>query len=233
MFTIAPQRPQKYTVQEEISYLLDKQDALRETLDHYNNKASDFEDKRDNFFKRLYHRNQIKELKEAVQVFDRIAYVETDQPDFIFVEVTDIYDAIPIVEDEYNIIEKEDLVDEVIKVEADKVVEKETVATKKLDKKTVQRILKDCTASKDDLFKSALKNVKRHVLFEISDKSIILNNIQFRLMFLNDNIVDIIDYSDELFEIMKEHYSKNDIVTTLGIKPTICENKKQIVCTWA
>lgn len=219
MFTVAQQRPEKYTIEEEISYLLDKQDSLKETLNRYNSKASDFEDRRDDFFKRLYDRNQIRELKEALRVFDRIAYVETDLPEFIFVDVTDIYDDMPIVEDEYHVIESEDLVEETV--------------TKKLNEQTVDRILKTCTAKKDDLFKSALKNAKEHVLFKLVDKSIVLNNTNYKMMYLNNDVVDIQEYSDELFEIMKEHYSKKDIVTELGIKPVICENQKQIICSWA
>ena len=60
-----------------------------------------------------------------------------------------------------------------------------------------------------------------------------LNNINFKLMYLNNNIININDYADELFKIMKEHYTQKNIVTELGIKPIICDNNKSIICSWA
>jgi hypothetical protein len=214
----------QYTMPEEISYLLDKQDNLKNKLVRYNETVSSFEDKRDDFFKSLYDRNMIKELKEAIKVFDTVAYVDTEQPDFIVVSITDIYDAIPIVEDEYTIVKKEDL-DNPIIVES---------TGKQLSKETIDRILSvPRIATAHDLFKTASSGCKEHVLFEILDDAIILNNKQYMLI-KNEGIEHIVDYSDCIYQLLKKHYTKyNSVIDGFGVKPTINENTKKIVCTWA
>lgn len=221
----------EYTVEQEVEYLLNKQDRLKKSLERYNGNVSDFEDMRDDFFKRLYHQNQIKELKEVMQVFDKIAYVETDKPDFVFVDVTDIYDAIPVVEEEYDIVEVSDY-EEVIEVE-ETVTPVEESEPEKLSSEDIARVLK-ASPKRDYLFEQVLKGKNECPLYQEDEDAISIGPVKYhRIQTGESDDSPICKYKEQLFDAFKQHYSSGDVVQNLGIKPIINDANRTIICSWA
>lgn len=223
-----------YNVEEEVSYLLDKQSQLIKKLERYNGSVSLFEDKRDNFFKSLYNKNQIKELKEAIKVFDKVAYVETDKPDFIFVNVTDIYDAIPVVEDEYDIIEVSDY-EEAIEVEETNTTEIQELENdpEELSDEDINRVLKEAP-KKDYIFRQILEGKNKCYLYKEKDNTISIGSIKYsRIRTGTNNDSPICKYREQLFNVFKQHYDNDAIIKDLGIKPVIDEANRRIICEWA
>ena len=209
------QKSSEYTVEQEVSYLLDKQEDLRNTLSRYNNHVANFEDKRDRFLEDLLSSNRIKQLREVVQLFDKNAYVELDVPDFVVVDVPDRFKNAVDVNEEYV------------------VVDDKFTKTSKLINEAKERIIQAMT-TRDDIFRSLLAGKKEHVVFSSNDKFVILNGKQF--MHVNNGNgtpESIVDHADEIFDLIKKHTFSPNVVSDIGMKPFINENTKSIVYVWA
>lgn len=206
-----------YTTEEEVSYLLDKQDNLKATLNRYNSNVSNFEEKRDTFFQKLLNRNQIDELRNVSQLFDKMAYVETDVPDFVIVDVPDKYKNAVDVNKEYYIVSDEDVKQH-----------------KKLCKEAIERIMMvPNLISKEDLLKSVLAGNKQHVAFSSNDSGVVLNNRQYSQINNNGKPELIKDYSNEIFQLVKKHCLERTTIDDVCMKPHINDHSHTIVYSWA
>jgi filamentous hemagglutinin family protein len=207
-------------IEEEVSYLLDRQDDLKKTLQKYNTSVAVFEEDRNNFFQKLIVTKQIDELKKVVPLFDTVFYVDTGKPDFVFVNVTDVSKGLVNIEREYDIISMQDIVEETI--------------SKKLAPETVSRIMNsNCLTSKDDIFKATLNGKNKHTVFQVNDNGITLNELKFTNINNNNKVEPIVEYTSQIFEMIKQHCLKNETITNVGMKPEIDEVQKRIVYCWA
>jgi filamentous hemagglutinin family protein len=207
-------------IENEVSYLLDRQDGLMKTLQAYNTKVAVFEEDRNNFFQNLIKTNKIDELKEAVPLFDTVFYVETEKPDFVLVNVTDVSKGLVNIEKEYDIISKEDTFEETI--------------SKKLAPETSERIMNGtCLTSKDDIFRTALSGKNKHTVFQLNDNGITLNEQKFININNNGKIEPIVDYTTEIFEMIKQHCLNNETITNIGMRVEVDDVQKRIVYNWA
>lgn len=213
-------QPQKLTerpIEQEVSYLLDKQEDLLKTLSHYNGHVANFEDMRDNFLQKLLNKNEVNTLKEVTPLFDRVAYVELDVPDFVVVDVPDRFKNAVDINKEYYVVDEKD-----IKV------------TKKLSPETIQRILQASNlTSREDIFRSLISGRKEHTVFSKTDEHIILNGKQFQQINNNGKPESIVDYSDEIFQLIKNYCIKPETIDDIGMKPLVNENTQTIICYWA
>jgi hypothetical protein len=206
-----------YTTEQEVSYLLDKQDNLKKTLNHYNSNVANFEEKRDTFFQKLLNRNQIDELRNVSLLFDKMAYVESDVPDFIIVDVPDKYKNAVDINKEYYVVSEDDVKQQ-----------------KKLCKETIERIMMvPNLISKEDLLKTVIAGNKKHVAFSSDDTGVVLNNRQYSQINNNGKPESIKDYSDEIFQLVKKHCLERSTVDDVCMKPHIDEHSQTIIYSWA
>jgi filamentous hemagglutinin family protein len=206
-------------VENKVSQLLDRQQGLKRTLQRYNTKVAIFEEDRTNFFQTLIKTKRIDELKEVVPLFDTVFYVETENPDFVFVNVTDVSKGLVNIEAEYDIITPEDTIDETL--------------NKKLASETTDRIMSSCLTSKDNIFQAALTGKTKHTVFQVNDNGITLNEQKFININNNNKVEPIIDYTTQIFEMIKQHCLKDETISNIGMKPKIDEVQKNIVYCWA
>jgi len=203
-------------IEQTVSHLLDRQSDLKKTLQKYNTKVAVFEEHRNNFFQKLIKTNKIDELKTVVPLFDTVFYVETERPELVPVNVTDVSKGLVNIEKEYDIISKED------------------ITPKKLAAQTIERILSGmCVTSKDDIFQAVLKGKTTHTVFQLNNNGIILNEHKFTNINNNNNVEPIIDYATEIFELIKQHCLKENVQLKIGMKPTVCDSEKKIIYSWA
>ena len=206
-----------YTTEQEVSYLLDKQDNLKKTLNRYNSNVANFEEKRDTFFQKLLNRNQIDELRNVSQLFDKMAYVESDVPDFIIVDVPDKYKNAVDINKEYYVVSEDDIKQQ-----------------KKLCKETIERIMMvPNLISKEDLLKTVIAGNKTHIAFSSDDKGVVLNNRQYSQINNDGKPESIKDYSNEIFQLVKKHCLERSTVNDVCMKPHIDEHAQTIIYSWA
>lgn len=206
-------------VEKEVSTLLDRQEGLKRTLQVYNTKVAVFEEDRTKFFESLIKTNRIDELKEVVPLFDTVFYVETENPDFVFVDVTDVSKGLVNIEAEYDIITEEDTIDETV--------------NKKLSPETTDRIMSSCLTSKDNIFNSTLSGKNKHTVFQVDSNVITINEQKFTNINNNNQIEPIIYYTTQIFDMIKQHCLNDETITNIGMKPEINEVQKSIVYCWA
>jgi hypothetical protein len=243
-----------------VSYLLDMQDGLSKGLDKYNHTVQKFEAERDYFLNKLKNNDMIKELQTACQLFNKVMYIETDTPDFIIVELSEEFDVVDIKE-EYDIIDDSDLIENETETnEETKNVDERPCSppidlskyvlkcsfpdelkcppkpTSRLHSDTAKRILKNNTPTRDNILQNTIKGEIEYVVFKPTQDGLILNNRKFLninngpLPFTSEPINK---YTDELFEIMKNHCTHGDTIKDIGMHPTIDVSTKHIIYSWA
>lgn len=215
--SIKSRTPSDNYIEAEVSYLLDKQQDLKKTLNKYNSHVSNFEEIRNQFLNQLMSANNVDKLNEVVKLFDKVVYVDIDSPDFVVVDVPDQFDGVVDVEKEYCV-----------------VGENEGKKQKKLDDKTVSRILQTPNiTTKDDIYRSVLSNKKNHIVFTITDNGLILNNKQYTQINNNGKPESILDYSDQIFNLIKQHCQKQSTVDQVHMVPKVNTKEKSIIYSWA
>lgn len=209
----------EYTTEQEVSYLLDKQDNLKKSMNRYNTNVAVFQEKRDTFLQKLLDRNQIDELRNVSQLFDKLHYVETDLPDFVIVDVPDRYTNAVDVYKEYCVIEDE---------------------KKKLIDSTIRRLVNNYLTTKGDILESVVASKKQHIAFAVKDNVLIVNGHQLKDVdngkrtSTNEVVKEpIIDYADDIFNLVKEHTCKNSTIADIIMRPIVDNANKSVIYSWA
>jgi len=217
-----------------INYLCNMQQSISEKLLKHNYSVQEFEAERDYFLNQLKEHDMVDKLKTACGLFDKVMYIDTETPSFIFVEVSDEFNIIDI-KDEYDIVDENDAVDEEsdAKSESETVVENEIVpATEtkdsseqnKLSQSIIDSILSKYLASRENICGSVIKNEKEYILFKPTCEGIIINNKLFKYILNNKGKENICQHKDELFKLVKAYIIKIGVSDSVDIN-----NKMQTV----
>jgi hypothetical protein len=195
------------------------------------NQFKKFESERDYFLNQLKHNEMFDELKTVCKLFATVMYVDTETPDFVFVDIGEEFTDAVNINEEYDIIDESDLEETTEETKLDEPISQNN---DKLSEDTINRVLANSIPRKEAIFQSILKGQHDYIIFKELSDGVILNNHKFLHIGNNGLTEPITKYSKELFKIMSDVCAKKELLSTLGgAKPIINEANQQIICSWA
>lgn len=234
-----------YPLDREVSYLLDKQDNLKQQLTQYNQKVESLEYERDKFLLQLKNQDKISQLNQVKQLFEETHYIDVDKPDFVPVDIDPTFDVIDI-EEEYDIIEHYNPEEKPIELEdepedeledelKDKLKDKQgKVSVNILTVETIERIQKVVEDSKDQLFEAIVNGQKEWVLLEEGTDFLAIGGKKFINLKNGSEILKIMDHKQEVYQAIKDYIKTPQQMCRMGMTPTLQETPTyKIKYTWA